>query len=435
MHRIYRLIGISIFLELAFLLPVSAANLNSAMQSSFEKLSDTYARQFPAKSTKRGLAVLPFKEESPQAKSKGLGNTVREILAGRVVTSQIFFLVDRDSLEASLKEVQLSMTGIVDEKTTTEAGKISGVRVFLSGSISELQGDMVITMRLIETDSGKVVAQESATVKAREVLDKKREIEFAYIAQYGLGINFQQSWIFMKSPLSNTSATSTDVFLNYRPYLWLNFKLGVNNTGMKLGSSSYSNVSDIYPQLPAIDRPSMINYNGGGMDLLGPYVGVDFNWTPSEKFTLGLGVSFSTYSSPKLIQNYNPGYVWNDANNNGIIEAGEKKTGGQYSVEQTYYGLNIFRLELKPQYFISPRLTLGVYLAYMFSPPMKVYKSTINNESAGFPGEGGENSVEAQAQLKRFYGMPPTILGDNKNANDLTFNGAFAAGVSLNFYF
>ena len=300
MHRIYRLIGISIFLELAFLLPVSAANLNSAMQSSFEKLSDTYARQFPAKSTKRGLAVLPFKEESPQAKSKGLGNTVREILAGRVVTSQIFFLVDRDSLEASLKEVQLSMTGIVDEKTTTEAGKISGVRVFLSGSISELQGDMVITMRLIETDSGKVVAQESATVKAREVLDKKREIEFAYIAQYGLGINFQQSWIFMKSPLSNTSATSTDVFLNYRPYLWLNFKLGVNNTGMKLGSSSYSNVSDIYPQLPAIDRPSMINYNGGGMDLLGPYVGVDFNWTPSEKFTLGLGVSFSTYSSPKL---------------------------------------------------------------------------------------------------------------------------------------
>lgn len=379
--------------------------------------------------------MLPFKEESEQAKSKGLGNTVREILAGRVVTSQIFFLIDRDALEASLKEIQLSMTGIVDEKTTIEAGKISGVKVFLPGSISELQGDMVITMRLTETDSGKVVAQETATVKSRDMLDKKREIEFGYIAQYGLGINFQQSWIFMKSPINSTSASSTDIFLNYRPLLWLNFKLGINNTGVKVGPGQFNNVSDIYPQMPAIDKPAFINYNGGSMNLLGPYVGIDFNWTPSEKFTLGMGVSLSTYSSPTLVQNYNPGYVWNDANNNGIIEAGERKTGGQYSVEQTYYGMSVFRFELKPQYFISPRLTIGFYLAYLVSPAAKVYKTTINNEHAGLPGEGQENSVEAQALAKRFYGMPTTILGDNRSANDLTLNGAFAAGLSLNFYF
>lgn len=413
------------------LTPIVATNLNSTMQTSFERLSDAYAKQYPAKSTKRGLAVLPFKEESEQARSKGLGNTVREILAGRVVTSQIFFLVDRDSLEASLKEIQLSMTGIVDEKTTTEAGKISGVKVFLSGSISELQGDMVITMRLTETDSGKVVAQETVTVKSRDMLDKKREIEFGYIAQYGLGINFQQSWIFMKSPISNTSASSTDVFLNYRPLLWLNFKLGINSTGVGVGSGTFSNVSDIYPQMPAVDRPATISYNGANLKLLGPYAGIDFNWTPSEKFTLALGVGFSTYSSPTLVQNYNPGYVWNDANNNGIIEAGEKKTNGQYSVEQTYYSMNVLRLELKPQYFISPRLTVGLYFAYLMSPASKVYSTTINNEAAGFPGEG---NIEPQ-QAQRFYGMSPTILADNKNANDLTLNGAFAAGLSLNFYF
>lgn len=167
---------IVLFAAAAILLPSLSysAQLDRSIEKSFEKLADAYNKQYPAAGMKKGLAVLPVKEETVNAKSKALGTTVRELVSKQVLNSRIFYLIDRDTLEQSLKEAELSMTGLVDDASITSAGKLIGVEVFITGSITEVNGNYSITLRMIDSETGKVVAMETATVPVEKMYAIKR---------------------------------------------------------------------------------------------------------------------------------------------------------------------------------------------------------------------------------------------------------------------
>ena len=70
---------------------------------SIEKLTAEYSKKFPATGMKKGLCVTPFSEDSTQAKDRGLGGTIREIVSSAISQSQVFFLIDRDTLSSRMK--------------------------------------------------------------------------------------------------------------------------------------------------------------------------------------------------------------------------------------------------------------------------------------------------------------------------------------------
>jgi hypothetical protein len=326
-------------------------------------------------------------------------------------------------MEESVKEMKLSLTGLVDDGDLVEVGKMAGVHVFITGTVNQTEREYLITLKMIDVETGIVTGVETVSVEKEVLLDKKKELAFEYISQYGLGINLQYGMGLIDSPLNDYSLDILDLFVNYRPYMWLNFKLGISQYSYRPQSISGIPFSSIYTDFgsftPGSSLGSAVNYNSAFFNTLGIYGGIDGNWTPAEFFTLGVGIGVNSIT-PTMIQNYTPLIV----NNAGTLEA-----EGNLIIEQQFWPLTILRLEVKPQFFLSPRMTLGLYGALMFSNDVQVYKTTVNGDiyyAEDFAdGEGIDN----------YIGLDPRMLGDGRNIEDLNFNMKYIIGVSINFYF
>lgn len=139
MKRQLLTIAICLIICTCFASAARALSIDALAGKSMENITAEYTKKYPATGMKKGLCVLPLSEDSPAARERGIGTTMREILSGTVNNSQVFFLVDRDTLANRMKEMQLSMAGITDEAGMVSAGRQAGVSVFLSGSITEIE--------------------------------------------------------------------------------------------------------------------------------------------------------------------------------------------------------------------------------------------------------------------------------------------------------
>jgi hypothetical protein len=73
-------------------------------------------------------------------------------------------LVERSRMEDVLEEIQLGMTGLLDEKKAAEAGKMAGAQAILVGSVGESGAEFAVNVRLIATESSQVLVAESIAV-------------------------------------------------------------------------------------------------------------------------------------------------------------------------------------------------------------------------------------------------------------------------------
>jgi len=125
----------------------------------------------PSKVTQVGsrlsIAVLPF---SSTEETQELIETVTEKLITQLVNFRRFMVIERQAMEAIMKEQALSMSGLVDEKFATRAGKIVGADVIVIGSINVLPTFSKVNARLIDTET-------SETIVAKEALSQETNIE------------------------------------------------------------------------------------------------------------------------------------------------------------------------------------------------------------------------------------------------------------------
>ena len=212
-------------------------------------------------------------------------------------------------------------------------------------------------------------------IPQKDLITKQEKIAFEYISKYGLGINFQSSIFQVKTPKLEQGQSVFpflfDVYLNYRPALWLNFKLGISSLSFRIESAENVKVETVYPDITKASnyadyQGKTTSVPGIDMSITSPYIGFDLNWTPTQKFNFGFGVSMMWYSGTTKRKIYHI-----IKNENGYAE-----DVGDCYIEQDlrppWLPLSIFRFELKPQYFLSPRMTLGLYLAYMLAGKFKV---------------------------------------------------------------
>ncbi len=431
--KLFRFITAAVLFQIISIIPVSALSLSGEIQKIFENLSQKYTVVYPRILVKKGLAVLPFKENSASAKKAGIGNTVRELISREVARSTIFYLVDRDTLKESLKEQKLALSGLIDEKTTIQPGNTAGVTVFITGSVSEIKDKYQISVKMTDVETSKVIDIETALIPKKELVQAGNQIAFEYIAQYGLGINFQQSFaLAIESPRNKYIFSLTDVYVNYRPKLWLSLKLGVCSLNLDYREEGTFASTAIQPSISddsGYTGESGISVNPAEMSMTMPLAGIDFNWTPTKKINIGFGYSV-TGGPPVLEQQFNPLNIDPNINN----DTDEPVSIGVGTVVQRFFPIMINRFEIKPQFFLSPRMTLGLYFAYMLSTPLKLDKATINDEYSVRPWTGDEPSDYEQKESDTYYNISPYILGGGHDIRDLAFNG-FLCGISFNFYF
>lgn len=130
------------------------------------------------------VAVLDFEARDPGNPDLGkqLADIVSALLSGEVG----FTLVDRASMEKTLKEHEVNQTGLVDNDQAIKVGKLVGARLMIVGKIFPVQKQLYMTAKVIGTETSLVEAvlakgasdagpDELATKISQEIAKRIRE--------------------------------------------------------------------------------------------------------------------------------------------------------------------------------------------------------------------------------------------------------------------
>ncbi len=417
-----------------FITALSAASVDAETGYAIEKMTADYIKKYPATGMKRGICVLPFTEDSQLAKELGLGTTLRDIVSGALAGSQVFFIVDRETLESRMKEMELSMSGMVDEKGLIQAGRQAGVSVFMTGSVSEIGDEVQVTLKLVDSETGVVVTQGSFRIPRSQMVKKHEQVAYGYIAQHGIGINWQTSYFIHPAPMESATLLN-DFFVSYRPELWLNIKLGATLIYLEMWDDAKIPASELYPNY--IQGTLQTGYTTGKINQTVPYIGVEYNYLVSPAFSIELGAAATIFLPNTLkfeqIYNGNPSRATLNGTATPVGDGSDVIPSNTMVLTQTFDTAIMFRVEIKPQYFISPRAAIGLYLAAIYTTPLQLERVDFGDGTAIYPNDS-DGAVDPN---DKHLGFNAKQMGLDKNGNveeDLALFGG-AVGISASFYF
>jgi len=109
---------------------------------------------------KTKIAVLDFQLQGENFPTEDMGKIVAEWLITALVQEGRFEVVERRLLKKVLSEQKLVMTGVVDENSATQLGKLLGVKVIISGSVLRFQNIMEVNARIIDVESATIITAE-----------------------------------------------------------------------------------------------------------------------------------------------------------------------------------------------------------------------------------------------------------------------------------
>jgi TolB-like protein len=110
---------------------------------------------------KTKVAVVDFQLHGEGYETKDIGKFVAEWLITALVRDGRFEVIERRLLEKVLTEQQLGLSGIIDEDSASKLGRMLGAKVVISGSILSLKDQIEVNARIIDVQTGSVIAAES----------------------------------------------------------------------------------------------------------------------------------------------------------------------------------------------------------------------------------------------------------------------------------
>jgi TolB-like protein len=119
---------------------------------------------------KSRIAVIEFSDID--GKVTGLGRFVAEELTTRLFRTKKYEVVERELLNKVLEEHKLSLTGIIDQSSAKELGKLIGVDAIVTGTVAELGKTVKINARLIATETGAIFAVAAVEIAKDENIEK-----------------------------------------------------------------------------------------------------------------------------------------------------------------------------------------------------------------------------------------------------------------------
>lgn len=134
-----------------------------AREDAYNKMAKEFSESASLLSQPK-IAIMPFIYLDGR-KSDG-GPIVSERLTTRIVKLKKFQVIERQLLEKVLNEQNLGTTGIIDVESTKKIGKILGVGAIITGTLLDVENQMVeINARLINTETAEVIATSSVEIK------------------------------------------------------------------------------------------------------------------------------------------------------------------------------------------------------------------------------------------------------------------------------
>jgi len=119
---------------------------------------------------KSKIAIIEFADL--QGNISEFGRFLAEELITRLYLTGQFEVIERQLLNKVLEEHQLMMSGIVDENSAKELGRILGVDAICSGSIADMVNSVKVNARLISAESGRIFSVASAEIVKTDIIRK-----------------------------------------------------------------------------------------------------------------------------------------------------------------------------------------------------------------------------------------------------------------------
>ena len=111
------------------------------------------------------VAVHPFLS---QGASFHLGSSISEIVSTSLAGARDITVVERMRLAEAARKQKLAMSGVVETSTAARAGKLVGARYFILGAVSRFGALLIVTARLVDVQSGRVLESFEQTSKQGE---------------------------------------------------------------------------------------------------------------------------------------------------------------------------------------------------------------------------------------------------------------------------
>jgi TolB-like protein len=100
------------------------------------------------------VALLDFEVNVPG--NPDLGKQITDALTAVLTGESGFTLVDRSSMNRTLQEHELNLTGLVNSDQATQIGKLVGAKILVVGRAFQIDKKMYVTAKVIGTETGLV---------------------------------------------------------------------------------------------------------------------------------------------------------------------------------------------------------------------------------------------------------------------------------------
>lgn len=135
-------------------LPLAA--LAAAAGLTLAAISAAAAEPTPAAAAKPvPAAILSFTERGTAV--KGYGDKIVDLLFADLAAQDGLWLVDRQDIEKTLAEQELSASGMVNPAQAVKIGSLTGAKVLITGSVFEVDKDLHLVAKVIGTETTRVL--------------------------------------------------------------------------------------------------------------------------------------------------------------------------------------------------------------------------------------------------------------------------------------
>lgn len=134
------------------------------------------------------IAVSDFIVQSENQQFKYLGKGFAEFIGIDILKSPNVDLIDREKRIEVIKEQELSMTGLIEEKDQVKLGKILAANYIITGNIFDIAGSLSVTFKVIDTSDAKVVMQGKITGSLSNYDYLSAQISQKILTQFALAI-------------------------------------------------------------------------------------------------------------------------------------------------------------------------------------------------------------------------------------------------------
>jgi TolB-like protein len=133
------------------------------------------------------LSVLDFFNTSGRAEDAWLCRGLSDMLATDLSASGALRLVERRDLDKALREQELGLTGVLDDAAAPRVGKLVGAARLAYGGFIVKGGTLRVDAKVVDSESGAVVATGSAQGAAESALALEAELAGKLMTALGLG--------------------------------------------------------------------------------------------------------------------------------------------------------------------------------------------------------------------------------------------------------